>query len=342
MLGDNDDCIDISSPSEPAFNVIVDHCSLSWAGDELASAWNGSYNVTVSWCILSEGLKRGILPKDVGYFGFGLLVGPNGRRVSVHHNLFAHNRDRNPKFGGTSVDSPFPASTDSEAVNNVIYNWHWHGTWMRGNPNCPYDRPQQINVIGNYYKPGPNTLPAAKGIECQDKSVLPTSKLYVYDNLGPGRWNSADAQWAAVLGEQTHQASSPVGTRSGVTAQPVLQALEAVLQEAGAAAPYRDAVDKRVVDQFKKGTGKQIGNPADVGGWPTLVGDLPAKDTDGDGMPDTWEAARGLNPQSPKDASTDRDADGYTYIEEYLNQLFSSATTALRPPGDFRVTIPTQ
>lgn len=40
-------------------------------------------------------------------------------------------------------------------------------------------------------------------------------------------------------------------------------------------------------------------------------------DTDGDGMPDWWETANGLNPNSPADATTDPDNDGLTNLQEF-------------------------
>ncbi len=42
-------------------------------------------------------------------------------------------------------------------------------------------------------------------------------------------------------------------------------------------------------------------------------------DTDGDGMPDAWEIAHGLNPYDPTDAALDPDNDGLTNLQEYLH-----------------------
>lgn len=55
--------------------------------------------------------------------------------------------------------------------------------------------------------------------------------------------------------------------------------------------------------------------------WPAYRSERPPADTDRDGMPDAWEKAHGLNPTDSSDASGDRDADGYTNLEEYLNAL---------------------
>ena len=46
--------------------------------------------------------------------------------------------------------------------------------------------------------------------------------------------------------------------------------------------------------------------------------------SDRDGMPDQWEKNHGLNPDDASDGNRDRDNDGYTNLEEYLNGLVSS------------------
>jgi hypothetical protein len=55
------------------------------------------------------------------------------------------------------------------------------------------------------------------------------------------------------------------------------------------------------------------------GGWPRLQSARDPRDSDQDGMPDVWEKRYGLNPRDPSDASADKDRDGYTNLEEYLN-----------------------
>ena len=41
------------------------------------------------------------------------------------------------------------------------------------------------------------------------------------------------------------------------------------------------------------------------------------RDTDGDGIPDTWELRYGLNPDDPRDAEIDVNGDGLSNLEEY-------------------------
>ena len=59
---------------------------------------------------------------------------------------------------------------------------------------------------------------------------------------------------------------------------------------------------------------------AQVGGYPEYAGE-PYADADGDGMPDEWERAHGLNPNDPSDAAGDLNGDGYTNIEAFMYGL---------------------
>ena len=66
-----------------------------------------------------------------------------------------------------------------------------------------------------------------------------------------------------------------------------------------------------------------IDSQRQVGGWdryPSIVRS-PGFDTDRDGMPDEWERNFGLNPNDPVDGNQDRDEDGFTNLEDYLNGL---------------------
>src|SRR5690606_3837200 len=97
-------------------------------------------------------------------------------------------------------------------------------------------------------------------------------------------------------------------------------AYDLVLNHVGASI-NRDAVDKRVIHDVRNQTGVIIGDETDVGGFPVLKKGTSPVDTDRDGMPDEWERTNGLNPNNPEDRNGDQNGNGYTNLEEYLNEL---------------------
>ena len=132
---------------------------------------------------------------------------------------------------------------------------------------------------------------------------------------------------------------------SPVTIMDTQKAYNFVLSNVGATFPKRDAVDTRVIKTVKTGKAIYVKDapefispyvkrrlPADsykqgiitdirqVGGLPEYKGE-PIVDSDGDGMPDAWEIANGLNPNDPSDAVKDCNGDGYTNIEKYVNGM---------------------
>ncbi len=74
----------------------------------------------------------------------------------------------------------------------------------------------------------------------------------------------------------------------------------------------------RIIETIKNKTGKHIDSQKEMGGWPSLKSTRPAQDCDNDGMPDTWEKQHDLNIKLA-DNNSDSDKDGYTNIEEFLN-----------------------
>ena len=107
-------------------------------------------------------------------------------------------------------------------------------------------------------------------------------------------------------------------------------ARSAVLQTAGAIAPVRDAVDRRIVRQVSEGTGRIIDAPGDVGGYPAYRAQDPLSDADQDGMPDVWEQARKLDPRRPDASGRDLDPQ-YDNIEVYINSLFPTPVGLANP-----------
>ena len=322
-------------------NIIIDHVSASWSIDETMSIYH-CQNVTVQWCLISESLYGAGHAKGAHGFG-GIWAGDHS---TYHHNLLAHHSSRNPRFAS--------ASGHTDYRNNVLYNWGYNSAYGgekgdRPDTNTPQANPTTVNMVANYYKPGPATSPGA----VRYRIVSPSSrkeaddygKWYVADNVVEGNQAVTADNWNGGVQPQ-HGGPYLAGLKLDkpwpalpIKQQTAEEAYRAVLEKAGAALPKRDGVDARIVDEVRGGyatyegatykknarlsgpSGKTgiIDSPADVGGWPEL-GSLPAPaDGDGDGMPDAWESKFGLDPGGASDGPRDDDRDGYTNIEEHLN-----------------------
>jgi pectate lyase len=254
-LPSNSNGISVLNPelSGQTYNVVIDHCSISWGTDDLAMAWGSVRDVTFQWNIISEGLNcKGQI---AGCGSRGLLIGYGATRISVHHNLFAHNSQRNPAPDG-----------DIDIVNNVIYNY-----WREPITVAPYERPARINIIGNYFKSGGDTNASGYEVRLLGDAFGSASSVYLRGNIGPLRPNNSLSEDSLVW--QDNGGVKIGGTRLEfplVTATNALVAKEQVLANAGATQPTRDSVDRRVVGDVTNGNGRIIGYPSDVGGWPSL------------------------------------------------------------------------
>ncbi len=309
-LSDNVDAIVLESASK----VVLDHISASWATDENVETWTDTHDVTIQWSIVSEALLNSTHPK--GPHSKGLFISGEGtHNISVHHNLLAHNYDRNPEVNTDGV---------VDVVNNVIYNYGGKATFVEDKY---ADAPVPLNFVGNYVKAGVN---AEKNVYELRYLPAPTpyplhgASIYVQGNIGPHRPDETYPDEAAVRPEDQEFITDARHSAPRVTTTSAFTAYDQVLAGAGATFPVRDSVDQRIVNDVRNGTGRIIDDPSQVGGWPELEPGTPPLDSDHDGMPDDWEKSRGLNPFSD-DSAQDRDGDGYTNIEEYINGLVSSA-----------------
>ncbi|MFI1773675.1 pectate lyase family protein [Thalassobellus citreus] len=306
------DAIDISIGT----NIIVDHCSASWSLDEALSTSSKNptlTNVTVQWCFITEGLN----PDNHGYGS--LIRGTRGAKYSYLHNLYAHNRGRNPRPG--NYDSN-PHDEDPKGLlldfrNNVLYNWG--GT----HPGYNADKKSvtRLNYVDNYLIPGKNSK--STGIAYATGS--PYNRSYFmgnyYDNKLPNNpWDvvNFNKNWTK-KNIQNYKQSKPFET-GPVKIEDATVAYQRVLDEGGAILPKRDAVDKRIINNVKNSTGEIIKSQDDVGGWPELKTSPIPIDSDNDGMPDRWEMKNKLNPKNAADRNI-IGKDGYTMLEIYLNSI---------------------
>jgi pectate lyase len=299
--------------------IILDHISASWAIDGTQDE-RGCKDYTMQWCILSEALNHSLHEK--GAHAMCASFRQPLSNISVHHNLFATSRDRHPTLGGGSAAPQWVI----DFRNNVVYNW-------TGTANvCD----NQVNIVNNYFRPGPETDPAALPIAM--KSELPLAAHgHMSGNVFEGRkdltahnYAALDfKRWIAAPGTKyrydgnadTWRVGQPFETGCALPrTQSAEKALKLVLAHAGASLK-RDAVDERVMRDVKAHSGRVIDSQEEVGGWPELKSAPAPLDSDGDGMPDAWERKRHLDPDNPKDGALEADGNGYTNLEVYLNSL---------------------
>ena len=289
-----------------------------------APAATSSYptrNVTVQWCITSEAL-------DAKNHAFGGTWG--GEDSTFHHNLFACNTGRNPSIG---------MGGEFDFRNNVIFNWR-HRTMDGG------DETSLINVINNYYKPGPATNDDMRDVMVrieQRDMYSPGNRMaaggwYPRTPGRPGKWyvagnyfdgnaevtadNWEGMQGARGAGPRQHAvrrlAGQPGDGRSKRT--------RPCSPSAGATLPKRDAVDARVIEmrphrQDDHRRRRRAAIPKKSAAIPSTRSTPPtcpptptttACPTPGRA---STTSTRPTRPTAPHDA----DDDGYTNVEEFLN-----------------------
>lgn len=322
--------------------VIIDHCSISWSVDETCSVYGGE-NLTVQWCLISESLRSSGHHK--GAHGYGGIFG--GDKASFHHNLLAHHESRTPRLG------PRPATQQREHVdmrNNVIYNWAGGG--------CYGAEGMKVNIVNNYYKPGPAT-PKNKPIAYRIAGIGIRTTRYCYHEDGtPNQWQPMEHVWGrffidgnvvegypevsrdnwtkGVYEQIQNEAcdslftpqvkrdirlTSPLET-GVITTQSAEEAYQSVLARAGCS-KWRDCIDERVIEETRSGTATYRGSrSANAAQYPGLI-DLPS-DVTPSGQVLPWpELSAGKTTQAQR-----KDTDGDGMPDEWEKRVRLNPTDA--------------
>lgn len=330
-------------------NVIIDHCTITWANEECLAIYD-TKNTTVQWCIVAEGLYSAGHAK--GNRSYGGVWG--GQFATYHHNLLAHQNSRVARFNGARAHDTIAVI---DYRNNVIYNWGSNNSAYGAEVEIrtPETR-NELNMVNNYYKQGPATSKGrtVKSSEKAHRIVIIDqdsaswnagyhSRHYITGNyvtefptVSSNNWNYG-VQFSKVpykndstLANSLFRAadySPEVAAIQPALLETAEESYANVLENVGAM--RRDWQDARLIDEVRNGTasgsgkyGKEKGiidTPDTIGGWPELTGE-PYTDTDGDGIPDTWETEHGLDPNLAADGAQITES-GYSNLEIYLNSL---------------------
>ena len=302
-------------------NIILDHVSVSWSSDEVLSIYRNE-NVTIQWCMISEACAKILGGENTGH-QFGGIWGNN--YGTYHHNLLAHNASRNPRWSA--------GCRYNDYRNNVLYNWGYNscygGEKVDDDPSRNWST---INMIANYYKPGPATQENVKRRIASPgaDSNGGVGDWYVADNYMEGFPDVTANNWLGMDGNSYNKLSAPWDAMP-INQQTAQDAYNAVLDSVGCSFPKRDAVDARVIYETASGTTTYGNNgildlPSQTGGWPELSSTEALADSDHDGMPDEWENANSLNPQDSNDGKIYSLNSDYTNLEVYINSIIKINT----------------
>lgn len=335
-------------------DVIIDHCSVSWGTDECSSFYDNE-NFTMQWCIISESLR--LSGHSKGPHGYGAIWG--GVNATFHHNLLAHHDSRTPRLGPGTKHA---GSDVTDVCNNVFYNWNGNG--------CYGGEAMSVNLVNNYYKPGPatndkiasrivavNTNSGTRGFE-KIKGVW--GKYYIRGNVLPHNKNISDDNWLGVEaqdGKDKNELKLDEPLRVGaINVQDAYTAYAKVLMYAGCS-KVRDSIDQRIIEETSNGSAQFSGSNkynGQGGRWKSL--NYPRKgiiDSQSDLNPNpgnkNWSAwpelKEGepivdrdrdgipdgwLNANYPGKSANEMNKEGYTYLELYLNTLVESITNGQR------------
>jgi hypothetical protein len=307
---------DSAGANVDAERVIYDHISAEFSTDGGFDCQ--ATDVTLQFSSVSYGLQT---------HSTGALL-ENPHRLTMHHNLWANNNSRNPKHRVWET---------LDWVDNVIYNWDARAIELQGTSDESYQ--WTANIDGNYFIAGPNdggVKPLSGGSTLNYETWWGTNAYDAdKDNVHDGvDYSFGDSAFGNVTSALTRWRTTPFPVADEVWKDAGTQAAyERTLSEFGATPWARDEVDTVLHDGVVDRSGVIITRESDLvplgvsnGGFGTLGGVSAPLDQDRDGMPDEWEIKYGL-PTTTANNNGDFDNDGYTDLEEYLNDLAAFKAT---------------
>lgn len=259
--------------TQAGHDVIVDHCSLTWATDENLSAsgprftgdtpdeWRDgtSRRITFSHNIIAEGLADSSHPKFE--HSKGSLIHDNASEILIYGNLYAHNYERSPQFKGGArgvIVNNFIYDPGQRAVHYNLMALEWG--------DVPFET-GHLSVVGNVLRAGPSTESPIAFLMLGGHGDL---ALHLRDNVAVDRIGEAlpmrgryGVGTARIIDREV-----PDVWWDGLAVRPASQVERWVLENAGARPWDRDAHDVRVLANVAEGRGAIIDNEAEVGGYP--------------------------------------------------------------------------
>lgn len=253
--------------------------------------------------------------------GSACYGGPGGGQINIVNNYY--------KAG--------PSNQSAKTVTKVTV-----GAKDNSTPEVLYGMTSRYYINGNYVSAAGDKAADYdwKGVDYDGGTVLIDGERYSKD---PNHMNGSNVAYAEKDGVDYVKIKLDEPCPAGdVTTHDAETAFSKVLAFGGASL-YRDLVDSRYATEAGTGVATYTGPVTKKPGQLDFINDpegeqdetLPSYpelesknrllgyDTDGDGMPDEWEGANGLDPHDGSDANTYTvDSKGwYTNLEVYINSL---------------------
>ena len=212
------------SSTDIPYNIVLDHCSVSWANDENVSVFPGygsqvDENITISNCLIAEG----------------------------HYGFLMSSVERHPRIAG---------GTYLNIVNNLLYNAEGASFTVIGDGT---EGPDMVSIVGNSYINGPSSNTPSQGIAVQ-LTASPGTQVYApvtgeHANIASNSvTRTTDAKFIV---------NTPPVPLDGITVFSTYQLESYLTSNVGARPAERgtargDSADERFISEIRTRTGKVI------------------------------------------------------------------------------------